>query len=86
MARPGTFQKGMSGNPKGRSKKIRSIEQAALKHADQVVSVFVNILEHGESEQARISAGREILDRAFGKPPQAITNNVQGKIILSWEQ
>jgi hypothetical protein len=79
------FQKGVSGNPGGRTKKARAIEQVALRHASKVIGAFVSILENSDNDTARIAAGRELLDRAYGKPAQAISGQISGKITLAWE-
>ena len=85
MARPGTFKPGVSGNPKGRSKKVRHIEAVAMKYANEVIEVFVDILRNGQTDQAKVAAGKEILDRAYGKAPQAIAAAISGNIVLKWE-
>ena len=46
--------------------------EKALRHADRALEVLVEIMEHGESEAARVSAAAKILDRALGKAPQHI--------------
>ena len=46
--------------------------EKALRHAERMLEVLVEIAEHGESEAARVSAADKILDRALGKAPQHI--------------
>jgi hypothetical protein len=46
--------------------------EKALRHAERAIEVLAEIMEHGESEAARISAAEKILDRALGKAPQHI--------------
>jgi hypothetical protein len=42
--------------------------EKALRHAKPALDVLAEIMKHGESEAARISAAEKILDRALGKP------------------
>ncbi len=46
--------------------------EKALRHADRALEVLAEIMEHGDSEAARVSAAEKILDRALGKAPQHI--------------
>ena len=48
--------------------------EKALRHADRALEVLLEIMEHGESGAARVSAAGKILDRALGKAPQHIDN------------
>ena len=45
----------------------------AREYSVNALDCLVEIAKGGESEQARVSASNSILDRAFGKPPQAVT-------------
>jgi hypothetical protein len=44
------------------------IDGLAQNHARNVLVSLVNVLSHGKSEAAKISAAKEILDRGYGKP------------------
>jgi hypothetical protein len=44
----------------------------ALQHAYRAIDTLVHIMDHGESETARIVAADKILDRSLGKAPQHI--------------
>ena len=44
----------------------------ALQHAYRTIDTLVHIMDHGESETARIMAADKILDRSFGKAPAHI--------------
>jgi hypothetical protein len=46
--------------------------EKALKHAERALDVLVDVMEHSESDSARVSASKEILDRALGKAPQHV--------------
>lgn len=41
-------------------------------HAETALQALADIAAHGKSESARVSASIAILDRAFGKPRQAL--------------
>ena len=47
-----------------------AFSEKALRHADRALEVLLEIMEHGESGAARVSAAGKILDRALGKAPQ----------------
>lgn len=66
------FAKGRSGNPGGRPKEHGDIRELARKHCPRAIAVLVEIMEHGEREQARIGAAEALLDRGYGKPAQEI--------------
>lgn len=66
-ARPG------AGRKKGKvSAAKRELAEIAKGHAEKALQVLVDIATSGESEAARVSAANAILDRGYGKPPQAI--------------
>lgn len=77
------FQPGRSGNPKGKplGTKNRStieLQQAAREYSGEALQTLVQICRHGGSEQARIAAANSILDRAYGRPPQALHHTGDG--------
>jgi len=66
-----------AGRPKGSrsaatSEQIATISELARMHADMAVTALAQIAQSGESEAARVSAANALLDRAFGKPQQAM--------------
>ncbi|WLS01731.1 hypothetical protein [Shinella oryzae] len=67
------------GKREGAGRKAGAVTQAkkdlaemAKEHAEKALGVLVQIAQGGESEAARVSAANAILDRAYGKPPQAL--------------
>lgn len=44
------------------------IDGVAQRHADLAIETLTRILQFGQSESAKISAAKEILDRGYGKP------------------
>jgi len=65
------FAPGKSGNPSGRPKEHSEIKRLALEASPQAFSVIVSLL-HDQDKKVAMSAAKEILDRAFGKPGQSV--------------
>ena len=69
----GKFKKGQSGNPGGRQKALREVEELARKYSVKAIEGLVEIAENANAAAAaRIAAWNAILDRAVGKPKQAV--------------
>jgi hypothetical protein len=47
----------------------------ARKHTDVAMKALADIAAKGESESARVAASNSILDRAYGKPVQAVQHS-----------
>ena len=54
------------------NKSTADIKAIAGKHGPEAIAEAVRIMKESESDQARMAAIKEILDRAYGKAPQAI--------------
>lgn len=65
-----------AGRPEGAINKVSAdIRAAAQEYSDQALQVLVKVATAGESEAARVAAANAILDRAHGKPKQAVDVN-----------
>lgn len=75
----GGFKPGQSGNPAGRPRKhIADLSREARRYAHLALGTLVKICRDG-MERNRLTAARELLDRGYGKPVQAIDMLAFGK-------
>lgn len=75
----GGFQKGKSGNPSGRGRKhIADLSREARQYANLALNTLVKICREG-MERNKLAAARELLDRGYGRPVQAIDMITAGK-------
>lgn len=54
------------------NKATRDIKALAQKHTPEALKTLVSIMKTSASDPARVAASKELLDRAYGKPAQAI--------------
>ena len=73
------FQKGQSGNPGGRPKIPADVREALDAALPEAVAVLEKNLKHEDPRVAHLAAVA-ILDRALGKPAQALT--LDGKVSM----
>lgn len=74
-----------AGRPKGvPNKATAAIREIAGQYTEQAVTALVSILAGGEGipAAAQVAAAKELLDRAHGKPSQALTGEGGGPIEL----
>jgi hypothetical protein len=60
------------------NKATRDIKALAQKHTPEALKTLVSIMKTSESDPARVAASKELLDRAYGKPAQAIVGGGDG--------
>ena len=66
-ARPG------AGRPNGSQNKVTlEVRELAIKHGPTALKNLVTLSQKAKSESVRLAAIREILDRAYGRPSQAM--------------
>ncbi len=70
MARKGESKTGgrVAGTP---NRSTAAIKEMAGKYSEKVIKELARLATGADSEPVRVSAGRELLDRACGKPTQS---------------
>ncbi len=76
------FKKGESGNPGGRPKEEREVLDLARQHSPEAIMRLVEWMQ-SEHPKASPAACIAILDRAYGKPKQAVDLNTPEGISVS---
>lgn len=75
-----SFKPGVSGNAGGRPKLIAEVRELAGKQTTAAIKTLVECMASCEEGRVRVAAASAILDRAIGKPTQAITGEDGGTI------
>lgn len=66
------FVKGKSGNPGGRPKEDNEVKELARQHSAEALKRLVEWMR-SDNPKASVGACQAVLDRAYGKPAQAVT-------------
>lgn len=69
------WKKGQSGNPAGRPKMLKLVQEEARQYTADCLATLVRIMQKGRSERMRLAAACALLDRAWGKPALALLNS-----------
>lgn len=73
MSRPGAFKKGQSGNPGGRPKAVKAVEETAREHTPLAMDTLAEVCRNKKAPPAaRVSAASVLLDRGWGKARQDV--------------
>lgn len=65
------------------NKATAEVKEIAQQYGPKAVTALARIMRSGDTDQAKVSACREILDRGYGKPTQGI---IQLKFIFEFTQ
>lgn len=83
--RRGRFRPGESGNPGGRPKVKGEIRELAQKHGPAALECLVALMK-SKNQRVAVAAAQAILDRAYGRPAQAIQLDgdlaIRGSLII----
>lgn len=66
------FAEGQSGNPGGRPKALKEVQALAGRYTKRAIVALAKILKESPDDKARIAAAEALLNRAWGKPSQAV--------------
>lgn len=66
------FRPGVSGNPTGTSKDAAALARLARERAPEALDEITRIMKEGRKDRDRLTAAAMILDRAYGRPAQAV--------------
>lgn len=77
------FEKGKSGNPGGRPRENEEIKKLAQEHCPAAINRLA-LLMHDKNGRTSVAACAELLNRGYGKPPQALEHS--GSISMSHEE
>lgn len=80
------WQPGESGNPGGRPKVAGEIRDACRAVGQRVVEGLIDLALGSPKHEVRVAASRELLDRGYGRSPQAVTGEDGGPLRLLVEQ
>jgi hypothetical protein len=76
----GRFRKGFSANPNGKLPVVREVQELARTYTVEAIGTLRAIMQDPQQPGAtRVAAATALLDRGYGRPPQAIAAEVVTK-------
>ena len=66
------FKPGVSGNPTGSTTAFEQVRALARQHSAEAFKTLVELMRLTDEPAVRLRAAEQILDRAFGRPAQAV--------------
>lgn len=66
------WPKGVSGNPGGRPREVGHVRELARQHTAEAIQTLAMVMRDPDQPgRARVAAAEALLDRGWGRPPQA---------------
>lgn len=75
---PGGKREGAGRKPGVPNKATAELKELARQYTGEALDALVAVIRTTDSDQARVAAIREVFDRGYGKPSQAITGEDGG--------
>lgn len=66
------WQKGQSGNPKGRKKVDWRLKAAAQEYGEAAILTLAKVMTDAPEPADRVRAAKELLDRGYGKAKESV--------------
>lgn len=69
------------------NKATAEVKALAMSYVPAVIREMARLSKKAKSEMTRVAAGRELLDRALGRPPQSVDlTNSDGSLSQVWQE
>ncbi len=80
---PGTVKKpeGSGRQPGQRNKATAQVKELAAQHGPDAIKTLAKLAKEADSDAAKISACKELLDRAYGKATQTIAGDPDAPLV-----